>query len=255
MKLNKIKRGLELARAEEVKQLKNNIKKLDLKSGERVWCGWKWNGGDIYTKHGLTDRESQRPEAEQKKIILYKELKELERKFKKHFEELEELEKVDYLPKVLEISINWHTSRTWGACPSAEMWARGVGYYEGGTVGGCGYDKRSTAAAEVLGKCKELKAAAFAVLNAQKLEYITKCFLKYVDQRELLGYGLHLGALSCSFGGGCGMGSILEELEHLGYKVTARHEPNRGADFYQLEQDPKNKAYKTIKKALQGGQK
>ena len=253
MELNKIKRGLELAQAEEIKKAKNNIKRIDLKTGNKNWNGWKWNGGSIYTKYGLTENQRQKPIKEQKQILLNKELKEIERTFKKHFEELETLEKVDYLPSRLEISIDWHNSRTWGACPSGKLWAFGCGYYDCGSVGGCGYDKRSTAAAKVLEQCKELKAAAFAVLNTQKIEYITKSFLKYIDQRELLGYGLHLGAFYCSFGGGCGIGSILEELEHLGYKVTARHEPSRGADFYQLETDNKNKYYKIIDKALKGG--
>lgn len=252
MELNKIKKALAQIRAEEIKEIKNKIKKIDLNTAEKNWNCTKWNGGTIYTQSTLTEKQKTKSNTEQKRILEKKELNILENKYKKDIEKIENLEKVDYLPKRLEIEIDWHNSRTWGACPSAKLWANYCGYYESRTIGGCGYDKRSTAAAEVLGQCKELKAAAFALLECQKMELIKKVLKKYTDTRALFGYGLHFGRSSVYFGSGCGMGSILQELEHLGYKVITRHEPNRGADYYQLEQDTKSKELKKILKKFEG---
>ena len=253
MKLEKIRKGLEQAKAQQEKEIKNKIKAIDFTTAEKNWNCWKWNGGTIYTEKGLTEKEEQKTDKEKRAALLKKELKIIDKKYQKHFEKLAKLEAVEFIPSNIEIAIDWTASRTWGNNPKAAAWLAGCGYYESSRVGGCGYDKRSTAAAEALGQSLELQAAAFALFNTFKQKEITAAFLKYVDFREFFGYGLHLGALYCNFGAGCGMGAILEELEALGYRVTARHEPQRGGDFYKLEANTKGKRWRTVKKALQGG--
>lgn len=252
MELLRIRKALETVKAEEIKATKNKIKYIDTSTMDKNWNCYKWNNNTFYTENGLTEREQQKSIKEQKAILLKKELKTIEKNYTKYFEKLAELERVDYIPKQIEIAINWTPSRTWGANPKAELWLHSCGYYMSGSIGGCGYDKRSTAAAEVLGKSKELKAIAFILLNNYKMDFIKKVFSGYVDLREYFGYGLSLGKLYCNFGGGCGMSSILDELKQLGYKTITAHEPNRGSDYYLLELDTKSKAYKQVKKALAG---
>lgn len=60
-------------------------------------------------------------------------------------------------PYEIKIEVNWHRSRTWGNCPTAECWisaddSRGgyTSHYGKGHASGCGYDKRSAAAEEAM---------------------------------------------------------------------------------------------------------
>lgn len=91
---------------------------------------------------------------------------------------LKRLEAADRAPVFagLKVKIDWHRSRTWGNCPSAEAWVFGTGdpiyttkgsdgrpvldhrgepflhttHYATGRASGCGYDKRSAAAGEAI---------------------------------------------------------------------------------------------------------
>ena len=68
----------------------------------------------------------------------------------------------------IHVSVDWKKSRTWGHNPTAEVWflydggERGGGnaYAKSSSIGGCGYDKRSTAVSEALSKLdNDAKAA------------------------------------------------------------------------------------------------
>lgn len=166
--------------------------------------------------------------------------KEEERKASAALARVEKAERVEGFPQSLKIAINWSVSRTWGSCPRAELWAGAFGgYHDGRRVGGCGYDKRSTAAAEVLEACEAIKALALYCLNRKDGETIKKA-LNGGDLRAVFGYGLHFSGAGVRFGAGCGMSSVLEELQALGYRVIFKHEPNVGGDVYALELDKKS---------------
>ena len=83
---------------------------------------------------------------------------------------LDRVERADKGGRVVEIhvSVDWKKSRTWGHNPTAEVWllyegdvwGGGTAYAKSRSVGGCGYDKRSTAVSEALAKLdNDAKAA------------------------------------------------------------------------------------------------
>lgn len=61
----------------------------------------------------------------------------------------------------IRINIEWHRSRTWGFCPSAECWVSykdGTSdYSKGYRASGCGYDKESTVIAEIFNRYLKYK--------------------------------------------------------------------------------------------------
>lgn len=83
---------------------------------------------------------------------------------------LDRIERADKGGRVVEIrvSVDWRKSRTWGHNPTAEVWLRydggekggGNAYAKSASIGGAGYDKRSTAVSEALAKLNDDAKAA-----------------------------------------------------------------------------------------------
>lgn len=246
MELLKIKKALKQIKNNKIKEAKTRATgaKRYTRRGEWTLCEkeGKENGGE-WLHFALTDREEKKAttKKEYKKLLIDKITKEAEKEHAEALARVEKAESVQGFPDTLKIAINWHTNRTWGNNPRAELWAVGYGYKQGRSVGGCGYDKRSTAAAEVLEALPELQALAFYQLNKKAQAFVTRA-MNYADIRAVFGYGLHFSSSGrVHFGAGCGMSSVLEELKALGYSVTFQHEPNEGADLYQLELTAKTK--------------
>lgn len=115
----------------------------------------------------------------------------------------------------VKIQIEWVRSRTWGANPKGEMWVyfenkegnRESAYFQCGGIGGCGYDKTSTATANLLNQSIECLKPLFVKKN------------KATDKHnhELLGYGAGYGLLP-RFEGGVGVNCHKRIFEALGYK-------------------------------------
>lgn len=113
------------------------------------------------------------------------------------------------------IQVEWKKSRMWGMNPSAEMWVQFTNkegqqdsaYFVSGSIGGCGYDKLSTATAQVLNQCNE----------ALKMLYTAKNKAIDTKNHELIGYGSGYGILP-SFEGGVGVDCHKRIFEKLGYK-------------------------------------
>lgn len=243
--LNKIKKMIEQIKKENIK---TETKKT---TGARSFArrgGWTLcekegtAGGGEWVAVALTDKEEKQAKTKKdyQKKLQEKITKQEETKARQALERVSNAERVERFPNKLEIVINWTRSHAWGYNPRAELWAGVGGYHKGASVGGCGYDKRSTAAADVLGACQELQALALYNLEQQKQETIKKA-LKGADMCDIFGYGLSFSGATVCFGSGCGMPSILGELQKLGYKVKANHEPNSGADYYLLELNPNSK--------------
>lgn len=94
-----------------------------------------------------------------------------------------------------KIQVEWRKNRTWGANPFAECWLNNSGYFVSGSIGGCGYDKLSTAVANVLNQIPALKKLLYTYKNdwlASKPE---------INNRDLLGYGSGYGILPYIEGG------------------------------------------------------
>ena len=120
----------------------------------------------------------------------------------------------------VKITIEWKRSAMWGSNPIAECWYayndkegnRNSNYVKSGSIGGCGYDKQSTAVAECLNQINEVLKPLYAVKNAA---------LKVSEYKnhELLGYGSGYGILP-SIEGGVGVSCYPTIFDKVGYKFS-----------------------------------
>lgn len=125
--------------------------------------------------------------------------------------EIEAVEKAEPFKGQLIITVEWKRSRMWGSNPKSYT---NFGF-ESDSIGGCGYDKLSTATAEALNNHKPL----LKLLWQAKEKYLathprTKKGNSDIH-REILGYGAGYGLLP-RFEGGVGVGSHQRIIEKLG---------------------------------------
>lgn len=99
----------------------------------------------------------------------------------------------------------------------------GCGYIEGSKTGGCGYDKESTACAEVLNQC----------LPLMKLLYNYRNEHTEGTNREVFGYGSGHSFLPY-FEGGVGTSTYHNILEKIGYKFKCVAS-GKTFDVYEIE--------------------
>lgn len=128
--------------------------------------------------------------------------------------ELKHLEEVSEAKEIIEISINveWKKNQTWGSNPTAEAQFKGqnnYNRYSSGSIGGCGYDKESTAIAKALNQD----------LSFLKLLYMYKENINFEGKqnRDIFGYGSGYGILP-SLEGGVGVSCYPTIFQTLGYK-------------------------------------
>jgi hypothetical protein len=123
----------------------------------------------------------------------------------------------DKLPNPLIITVEWKKSRMWGSNPSATT-NYGV---SSSSIGGCGYDKHSTATAEVLNQCPEILKKLY-LKEEERLQQLAISTLsdedkeKYLSRRSFIGYGSGYGVIP-SFSGGVGVGCHQRICEGLGF--------------------------------------
>lgn len=114
----------------------------------------------------------------------------------------------------VKISVEWKKSRMWGANPTAECWYTykkdgntHSNYVKSGSIGGCGYDKLSTAVAECLTQIDEVL----------KMLYVRKNNNIKEDNRQLFGYGSGHWILP-SIEGGVGVSCYPAIFEKFGFE-------------------------------------
>lgn len=139
------------------------------------------------------------------------------------------------LPKNIRIDVSWKKSQTWGANPTAEVWAdEYLGISR--SVGGCGYDKESTAIAEPFNRSK--KMAKIAIIA----KYIDTKYkdLGWKEQQEknifAYSYGVRFSIFNNNgiyWEGGVGASSFMNCIKTAGYKMDAEFHP-KYSDCYQL---------------------
>lgn len=115
----------------------------------------------------------------------------------------------------ITVSMEWKKSRMWGMNPNAEARINAgdnSDYYQSGSIGGCGYDKGSTAVANAINQSN-------AVLKAL---YLVKEDNIAINNRELFGYGSGYGILPY-FEGGVGVSCYPAIFDKIGFefKTTA----------------------------------
>lgn len=117
-----------------------------------------------------------------------------------------------------KITVEWKKNRTWGANPTAEAWAQFKNkeghidstHTSSGSIGGCGYDKKSTAVANALNQINAILKPLYKAKNKD----IEK------PNRELLGYGSGYGILP-HLEGGVGVECYPRIFEKVGYKFES----------------------------------
>jgi hypothetical protein len=117
----------------------------------------------------------------------------------------------------VKVSVEWKRSQMWGSNPTAEAWCsyvdengnRNSHYAKSGSIGGCGYDKLSTAVADVLNQFNEV----LKPLYQQKDKNISS------KNNELLGYGSGYGILP-NLEGGVGVSCYPHIFEKIGFKFN-----------------------------------
>jgi len=115
----------------------------------------------------------------------------------------------------VKISIEWKRSQMWGSNPKAECWASFINkdgnhdsiYVVSGSIGGCGYDKQSTAVANCLNQINAVLQPLYAIKDGSINS----------KNHELLGYGSGYGILP-SIEGGVGVSCYPAIFNKIGYK-------------------------------------
>lgn len=116
------------------------------------------------------------------------------------------------IPDFISVSVEWYKSATCGANPQAEV-RTGENYNVSRKVGGCGYDKESTATAECFNR--DLGILKIALVSLYKNEHSKK----YLGS----GYGARIDLWGVSFSGGVDFNCHESIITNSGYyKVTER---------------------------------
>lgn len=131
------------------------------------------------------------------------------------------------LPREIRVEVNWKKSSTWGSNPTAEVWADGYTSY--GPVGGCGYDKESTATAHAFND------------NPVFARIVATCAWLDMKESEATGrhgrtYGYRVGYTGFIFDGGVGYSCHRQIIERAGYRTVAEFHPKM-ADGYTYEKN------------------
>lgn len=126
------------------------------------------------------------------------------------------------IPAFISVSVEWYKSATWGANPQAEV-RTGENYHISRRVGGCGYDKESTATAQCFNE--DLGILKIALISLYKKEH-SKNYLGS-------GYGATIDLWGVSFSGGVGFNCHESIITNSGlYKVTARQSGKMFNTYY-----------------------
>lgn len=237
MEYLKIKKVIEqITKEEEQKELKQV--KNAVKTNFKCWGDYTElidKNGEQYRIHKkLTALQQQKPLKEQKQIIIKNINKEYNKKLLKLLTKLEAIQNAEDI-KDFSISVNWSIGGTYGSQAQAELrehTKNGFKYYEGSRTGGWGYDKQSTATAEVLNQSKPILKLILNKLEKQPQKTIKKYLLNY-ECRDFLGYGIYLKSL-IFFEGGVGFSSHEHILHNLGFKTITTHS-TKTSDFFYFE--------------------
>ena len=137
---------------------------------------------------------------------------------------------ISNMPQFIDIVVEWKKNRTWGANPRAEV-RTGDFYFISSSIGGCGYDKESTATAQCFNKDLGLKKCALVAMynNAHKPKN-----KRYIN-------GVHFFNCSTSFfEGGCGFSCHRHVFELAGFKLEHQSSGKMFDSYYFVRKGAKN---------------
>jgi len=143
----------------------------------------------------------------------------------------EKIDRIKYVMSAKEvasitINIEWKRNKTWGANPVATARVNYVDntceHFESGSIGGCGYDKESTAVAKCINQ----------VNGILKALYIGKAKQYKKNNREVFGYGAGYGVLP-QLEGGVGVSCYPEIFNKIGFEFKGISH-GKTFDVYQI---------------------
>ena len=129
------------------------------------------------------------------------------------------------LPSTIKVEVNWKKSRMWGSNPTAEVWADG--YTSSPSIGGCGFDKESTATATAFREniVFDRIAATCAWLDMKESK---------ATGSDSATYGYHLRITGFRFDDAVGYSCHDRIIKRAGYRSTGEFHPKM-ADGYHYE--------------------
>lgn len=154
-------------------------------------------------------------------IAIKKATKEANKSLQIEIDKINEIEKAEDFQSAT-LNIDWTKSRTWGNCPQCELLGN-TRRYMSSRVGGCGYDKESTATSEALNQFN----AILKLMYAKKNDNID------INNRKLFGYGSGHGILP-SFEGGVGVSTMYDICKSIGLKFSSIAS-GKSYDVYKIE--------------------
>lgn len=112
------------------------------------------------------------------------------------------------------ISVEWKKNKTWGSNPRAEARVSHIdgseNIYESGSIGGCGYDKESTAVARAINQSNSFLKLMYQLREANVNDTL----------QDIFGYGSGYGLLPY-LEGGVGVSCYPNIFKKLGFKFSA----------------------------------
>lgn len=166
----------------------------------------KWQYNDLMTaskKNIVWDL------SELKSYLIDRKSKALDKELEKGLQHLLTVEKAPELESI-KVSVEWKKNRTWGSNPTAEAWVSVKNdsfYYTSGSIGGCGYDKRSTAIANAVNQDNSFLKALY-LLKEKNVD---------INNHTLFGYGSGYGILP-KLEGGVGESCYAAIFDKIGFK-------------------------------------
>ena len=221
MKFEKIKKQLEKIKALEIKRLTDG--EIEIKNLYGVIL---FNNKQYYTSAKLTPSQSGKDNAID--ILRRKELKRIDSKWRDISAKFERIENTTPA-SVFDICLYWSYGSAYGAQAVAKV-ETDIDSAGGNKTSGCGYDKRSTAAASALNYSDSILCAVLQTVEKLPQSKIYKMLSDNDGVRDALGYGLYFSPLP-RFDGGVGMSSIDSILKNCGY-VRNTYSESKYCDVY-----------------------
>lgn len=203
---------LNAIKAEKFNQLKDFTEELNnYDSVESILKTWKYN--DLLPK-GKKEKLSTWDIGTVKEYLISRKVKEHGKYIAAKLKHLQTVEQAQDLESIT-VAVEWKRSRMWGNNPTADarVCDKQYGYnYSSGSIGGCGYDKGSTAVAQAINQSNEFLKAMYLLKETN----INK------TNHDLFGYGAGYGILP-HLEGGVGVSCYPRIFEKIGFdfKTTA----------------------------------
>lgn len=144
-----------------------------------------------------------------KNYLTARKAKAIDKEIEKDLLHLQTVEQAADLESIT-VSVEWKKSRMWGSNPTADARVCDKEYghnYSSGSIGGCGYDKCSTAVANAINQSNSFLKAMYQL----KEQNVSK------KNHELFGYGSGYGILP-RLEGGVGVSCYPRIFETIGFK-------------------------------------